>query len=107
MHAEWTHAVRAAVRASVARTEGENLDDAARAQWRKQALAWLQGAVRSLREAEGPSTRESGVPKRALRIIQCHVDLAPVRGEAIDKLPEDEQAEWRLLWEAVAEVTKP
>ena len=101
------NAVRAAVRASFAGSDGgQPLGDPDRAAWRAQALDWLRDEMRALREPDsGPELRTT--LRMLLCVAKCHVDLAPVRGEAIEELPAGERGEWRSLWKTVDEALAP
>jgi serine/threonine protein kinase/tetratricopeptide (TPR) repeat protein len=75
-----------------------------RPKWRAQALRWLTEELTAWsRLAERPA--EVANARSALLHWRLDSDLAPVRDEAeLKKLPEAEQAEWRKLWAAVAEL---
>src|SRR5262249_26019208 len=84
--------------------DGARLEDAERARWRKQALAWLQAdlaAWQKLMEAGGERAGE--VVARELRHWQRDADLAGLRDEdALARLPAQEREMCRRLWADVA-----
>jgi serine/threonine-protein kinase len=85
-------------------------DEAARAGLRKQALAWLRERLAQGQAVLGPdgadpqkpdAARAAVVRKVRQEIESCktHRDLTGVRDpDALAKLPEAEQAEWRAFW---------
>jgi tetratricopeptide (TPR) repeat protein len=87
--------------------EGEdagNLDHEARSRWRRQALVWLRAALALRREqAGGRDFPGAWSATRALEYWLHDEGLVAVRDE-IDKLPQEEQKQWRDLWRDVKEV---
>jgi serine/threonine-protein kinase len=83
--------------------DGEPPDDQARAALRQQALDWLKAeraAWEQLAESGPPPARASIV--QTLKHWQHDEDLAGVRdGEALARLPEEEQNVWRQFWSDV------
>ncbi len=62
------------------------------AAWRGKALAWL-----TRQAAEAPADARAAI----LAAWRSQPGLAPVRGDAIDALPEGERAAWRAFWAGV------
>src|SRR5262249_4860647 len=97
----------AAALAGAAKGKDEPLpDEEVRTKWRKQALTWLTADLAAwaatLTDAT-PAARENAA--KMLTHWQKDSDLAGVRDDAaLTKLPEAEQKDWRMLWEAVREV---
>ena len=91
-------AARAAVRAAA---DG-NLGITQAAHARAKALEWLSADLAAyralLREGQGDGL---ALVKRRLRTALGTADLATVRGDAIAKLPTDEQKAWRAFWSKV------
>jgi serine/threonine protein kinase len=83
------------------------LDDAARARWRTQALAWLRANLDAWgKQAEGPSMDRELV-KTTLAHWKADADLTGIRDpEALAKLPEAEREECRTLWADVDALLK-
>jgi hypothetical protein len=52
-------------------------------------------------------TAERGTQHPIIQVAQTDPDLASVRGDRIDTLPEPERTPWRTLWSAVATLLKP
>jgi serine/threonine protein kinase/Tfp pilus assembly protein PilF len=80
--------------------DGAALDGAQRAQWRKQALDWLQADLAAHAEQlqHGEVWEHHSVRQR-LRHWQSYPDLAALREPAaLEQLPPDEQAAFRQLW---------
>ncbi len=83
--------------------DADTLDEAARAQWRKQALTWLRAELTAWRkqiESEhGPAM------KTALRMLahsKRDPDFAGIREQTeLGKLPESEHKAWRAFWAEV------
>jgi serine/threonine-protein kinase len=68
---------------------------------RRQALTWLRADLAVYaRLAKGDPKQKAAVRQR-LAHWQRDAALASVRGEAIERLPEDERAAWRRLWDDV------
>ena len=78
-------------------------DEPARAKLRRQALEWLmteKAAWAALLDGRDPKAR--AFVAQTLRHWQVDSDLAGVRdAEALAKLPDAEQREWRSLWDEV------
>jgi hypothetical protein len=93
-------AVRAALRAA-ATVSGEEAT-----RLRDEALRWLESDVTAIegrvevRETLGTSA--AGI----LRAWQEEPDLAPVRAEAIENLPESERTGWQTLWRRVDDLLR-
>jgi tetratricopeptide (TPR) repeat protein len=106
-----THRYNAACAAALAGCgQGEDaaaLDEKLRAQLRRQALDWLgEDLAYYGRLTEGaPGEIRSFVQKRLEHWLD-DTDLAGVRGEALDKLPEAEQPGWRRLWSEVEQTLR-
>src|SRR5262249_33737939 len=72
---------------------------------RRQALTWLRADLAVYaRWAKGDDPDQKAAVRQ--RLAHWHQDaaLASARGEAIDRLPEDERAGWRRLWDVVEAV---
>jgi tetratricopeptide (TPR) repeat protein/tRNA A-37 threonylcarbamoyl transferase component Bud32 len=82
-------------------------DDKERARLRGQALTGLRADLALwTKQASGTRALRRAVGK-GLRHWQKNPDLAGVRDdEALERLPEDEQAEWKKLWAEVAALLK-
>jgi serine/threonine protein kinase/Flp pilus assembly protein TadD len=78
-----------------------------RARWRKQALDWLAAELHALAKYAG-SGKESdrASVRQALNTWLSDPDLASVRAEAINRLPEGERDGWRRLWAEVEMLRK-
>lgn len=102
-------AARAAILVSTGRgKDADRLDDAQRAGWRQQALAWLQADLALRRKQLTTSLRADRLAVlTALNHWRTHDDLLPVREPAaIDRLPETEREAWRKLWQEVDAIRK-
>jgi tetratricopeptide (TPR) repeat protein len=73
-----------------------------RADWRRQALAWLRADLAAWAERGKGDRGQAAAAAQALRHWEADADLAGVRGAAVAKLPEGERAAWRQLWAGVA-----
>jgi tetratricopeptide (TPR) repeat protein len=98
-----------AVRAAAGQGEdAANLDDAARAKFRRQALDWLNADLTvwtRLLESGPPEAR--AFVARTLRHWKEDPDLAGIRDQAaLARLPEDERMAFTRLWTQAAEVQK-
>ena len=87
-------------------------DDGEKAALRARALAWLQGEIalwKKLLETVPPEQRAAAVDavRQNLAHWQTDPDLAGVRGEATDQLPESEREPWRTLWSEVEQLVSP
>jgi hypothetical protein len=82
-------------------------DGAERARLRKQALDWLNADLARCKQF---LARQSDKVRAAVRQLLLHwrddADLAGVRGDAIEKLPEAERPAWRQLWADVEQTLK-
>jgi serine/threonine-protein kinase len=80
--------------------DAPNQDDPARASLRGQALAWLRAELIDAQKAfasDDIPARTSAVRQR--RLWKIDPDLTGVREPAaLEKLPEAERAEWRVVW---------
>jgi len=86
--------------------DAADLDDAERARLRRQAQDWLRADLALLEKRLDDADARPKAATRLKRWTQ-EVDLAVVRdADALDKLPEDERAAWRKLWDDVATVVK-
>jgi tetratricopeptide (TPR) repeat protein len=84
--------------------DADRLDDAERARWRSQALAWLRADLQAWGRL---LDREPGRAAFAAVILRRrwlpNADLRGVRGrEALARLPEAERQPWQQLWDDVA-----
>jgi serine/threonine-protein kinase len=94
-------AAGAAVRA--ARPEREPLDEVERSSWRRQALLWLQADLAAWNRELDDATFLERIQVRAvlLRWKQAPTLAAVREAKDLERLPEDERAAWRALWQAV------
>jgi serine/threonine-protein kinase len=96
--------------AAVLASRGEGADALAsateRARWRRQARDWLRADLAAWRtEAADPAHRAAARDK--LKRWQGEGDLAGVReASELAQLPEEEQAEWKRLWDDVDALLK-
>jgi tetratricopeptide (TPR) repeat protein len=100
-------ACAAALAASGQDRDEASPDDDARAGLRTRALGWLRGEVEAwarIVETGEPPGRSLVV--RTLAHWATDPDLASVRGEAIDALPEGEREGWQALWADVERLSK-
>jgi hypothetical protein len=100
------HGARVAARAGCGKgRDAADLDEASRAGWRGQALAWLRAeleARRRLLEGGPEEARRTAVGN--LRHWLEDPDFAGVRGpEALARLPAAERHVWQRLWAGVAD----
>jgi hypothetical protein len=66
---------------------------------RKQSLSWLSADLAAWRQAlDRQPDKARAVVRRTLLHWQDDSDLAGVRGDGIDKLPEAERPAWRQMW---------
>ncbi len=75
------------------------LEDAARSDLRRRALAWLKAEMAAwfkLLETGSPQDRSTML--MSIRWWPRDPDLATVRGDAIAKLPEPERKDWQAFW---------
>jgi hypothetical protein len=88
--------------------DAKHLPDKVTLLLRGQALRWLQDDLAlytKLADREEATVKQ--VVRRRLAHWQEDTDLASVRDKAaLDRLPEDERQQWRMLWEDVAAVLK-
>jgi hypothetical protein len=83
--------------------DADELDDAERARWRRQALDWLRLDLTWWGQALADGKAQADVVLRQLRSWQAHADLAGVRDRgSLAKLPDGERKEWEKLWADVA-----
>jgi serine/threonine protein kinase/Flp pilus assembly protein TadD len=102
-------AARAAARAGCGQGEDDGtLDDMARADWRQQALQWLQAELaEGARKLPGAAAKVRAELAQALQQWQRDAALACVRdASALEKLPDVEQETWRLFWDQVEVLRK-
>lgn len=95
-------ACAAALAASGQGVDEPSIDDADRARFRAQALAWLQAELDRwtlLLESATPQQRQ--FIAQTLAHWQNDFDLFSVRGQAINSLPKSEQDAWQALWQRV------
>ncbi len=98
------HAARAAALAGFGRGEdADQLCEAERAEWRKQALAWLREDLETWRErSDGGSALLRGSIQKTLRRWRNDEALCGLRDPAaLAPLPADERDACRCLWEDV------
>jgi tetratricopeptide (TPR) repeat protein len=106
------HRYRAACASALAATRrGEDEpppDDAAKAKLRRQALDWLRAELTTWAKLleSGPPQARPAIAQTLYRWKQ-DTDLAVIRnGEALAKLPAEEQQAWRTLWAQVDALQK-
>ena len=101
------HAYNAACAAALA-GRGEGVEDSppsdeAKAKLRGQALYWLQSELETWKKhLENATAEQRKIAVHKLQNWQSDPDLSGVRGEAINKLPEAERANWKSLWQSAA-----
>src|SRR5262249_11194013 len=81
--------------------DAAQLDDAERARWRQQALAWLRADLTlHSKQLEGAKSLKVRMEvQRTLRHWQRDPDLAGLRDEsALSQVPEVEPEAWRHFW---------
>jgi Flp pilus assembly protein TadD len=88
--------------------DAKRLPDKVLATLRGQALRWLRADLALYAQlAQRNDPRAKGFIPQQLAQWQQDADLASVRDQAaLDKLPADEQQEWRRLWDDVAALLK-
>jgi tetratricopeptide (TPR) repeat protein len=99
------NAARAAALAAAGQgPEAARLTGERRADWRRQALAWLRADLALLaKQAEAPGAGGRAAVRRALRRWQGDPDLAGLRDPAaLAALPAEQPEECRQLWAEVA-----
>jgi tetratricopeptide (TPR) repeat protein len=107
-----THRYKAACAAALAAagqgTDAGKLDNAERSRVRGQGLEWLRADVKSWGKClESGKAEDQRVVREILQQCQRNADLTSVRDpEALKKLPADEQAMWRKLWDDVAQMAQ-
>ena len=97
-------AIRCAALAGVGSGQDANqLDDAERAHWRKQARDWLRADLAPWSEILGSGSRSARVlARKMLSRWQADPDLAGLREPSqLDGLPADERKECLMLWKEV------
>jgi Tfp pilus assembly protein PilF len=102
-------AARAAARAGCGQgLDAGQLDEKARARWRKQALLWLREDLKLLtKELNADSRQAQSRARRSLQGWQHHQELKCVRDAAdLEKLPLQEQKAWREFWAEVEDQQK-
>jgi Flp pilus assembly protein TadD len=97
------NAACAAALAGAGRGEDKLTDEAEKARWRKQAVAWLTADLAHWsKRAAGGKAESKGLIVQTLRHWKDDADLAGLRDEAALKaLPEEEQKACRALWAEV------
>jgi serine/threonine-protein kinase len=102
------NAACAAVQAAAGRgVDAGELNDTERAEFRRQALAWLQADLTAWSLAAAISSKSRGAIVTTLEHWQSDPDLADVRdAAALEAFPVDEQKSWRRLWADVAKVCR-
>jgi serine/threonine-protein kinase len=87
---------------------GAKLGAAERTRWRRQARDWLRADLAVWAETLQRGSRSARTQVRGLLTLwQTDPDLAGLRDPgALERLPADEQQEWRALWEEVSVVLK-
>jgi tetratricopeptide (TPR) repeat protein len=84
-------------------------DSKEQARLRKQALGWLRADLAGRSKlADSASAAERASTLARLRAWRSVPDLAGVRdAESLARLPEDERADWRRLWDDLADLAGP
>jgi serine/threonine-protein kinase len=86
--------------------DADKLDAKERARLRQQALDWLRAELTAYRQVMEKSAGKAGpvIAQRMQHWLQ-DTDFAGMRGDKeLAKLPEEERAAWRKLWDDVAEM---
>jgi hypothetical protein len=100
------HAACAAARAGCGQgRDAADLDEAGRAGWRRQALAWLRAeleARRRLLESGWPQASPPG-PVELQHWLKDRAFAGVREAEALARLPEAERLAWRQLWGEVTD----
>jgi hypothetical protein len=98
----------AAALAVASRGEDKLTDEAEKARWRKQAVAWLRADLAHwVQQAEGGKAESKGLIVRTLGHWKQDSDLAGLRdAAALKALPEEEQQACRALWAEVDAVLR-
>src|SRR5581483_7596460 len=82
--------------------DGKTLDQAARARWRKQGLAWLRAELAALALLWRTDPQAGVIVREQLKWWQRHSDLESVRDPvALARLGRAEQQAWSRLWAEV------
>jgi tetratricopeptide (TPR) repeat protein/tRNA A-37 threonylcarbamoyl transferase component Bud32 len=82
--------------------DSASLNDMERKRLRQQALSWLRAEMLAWKADLARDPSKAGSRVGLLRHCLGDPDFNGVRGEGIDKLPEDEREGWRTLWNEVA-----
>jgi hypothetical protein len=103
-----SRAIRSAVRAGCGRDEdADKLTEKERAEWRKQALDWLNDDLGTLLRQTRANSKFIRRLLFALEYWRFDVTLAPVREPGqLKKLPADEQRQWQKFWEQVERLNR-
>jgi tetratricopeptide (TPR) repeat protein len=102
--ARYSAACAAALAGCAQGKEVDQLDDAQRARWRRQALDWLRQDLAWWSKRLGNGNAQFNAQVRQwLRHWQADPDLAWVRARnGIARLPDEEREQWERLWSDVA-----
>jgi WD40 repeat protein/tetratricopeptide (TPR) repeat protein len=88
-------------------SDASKLDDAERAQLRRQALDWLRADLAAWGQlVEKTPDQARPLAQEKLRFWQQDADFNGVRGAALAKLPEAERQAWQQLWKDVVQMLK-
>ena len=96
-------ACAAALAGSGVGADRNTLDDAARAEWRKQALAWLRSDLAGWKkQVESEDAAAVKAARQMLAHSKQDPDLAGIREQTeLGKLPDREHKEWLAFWAEV------
>src|SRR5262249_8642897 len=88
--------------------DAAKLDAKDRSRLRQQALDWLRDDFKIWAKLlDGDNAKARAAAQKTLQQWQRDPDLAGVRdAKALARLPEDERAAWRELWDEVAKLLK-
>jgi serine/threonine-protein kinase len=96
-------ACAAALAANGEGKDAANLDEPQRRRWRAQALEWLKADLAAWATNFEKNPRSGASLVKTLHLWQDDPDLVSVRdGQALARLPAEEQRAWRQLWGRIA-----
>ena len=98
-NSRYTAAAAAAMGGCGKGSEGQSLDEPAKAKLRRQALDWLKADLAANLGAAGRSPRDGHLTELTLLAWKANIDLAGVRDQdGLAILPDVERTEWQELW---------
>ncbi|MBL8897327.1 MAG: tetratricopeptide repeat protein [Planctomycetes bacterium] len=77
------------------------LDEEGRAALREQARRWLSQETDRLRQEIAAGAERAKAAREQMGFVRQSTELAGVRGESLDTLPEAEASAWRELWRQI------